>query len=287
MVITERITQVVRDRLRAGHDHESEPCGVLPPLVKWGRPEYGPYTLPADATAALGASARVVSLPPGNARRGLCVWPRSTRRPGTTSSPPIRGLRAELADVVRSALREAGHVGLAGYWADPIDETPPTPWGIPHMGAAAGVGLLATFRGFNLAWGDGARLRSEGASDDEHPADVVRGFLAAATIRTLPFEGAAAWAAALDHEDAPSTRRWSGWSARGDVGRGARLGGGGGPGGGRDPGPEPGSPALGEIPDLGAAPRRGGGEVVGAALAGRGQVTRSARTTPRTRWRRR
>ena len=175
--------------------------GVLAPMVKWGRPEFGPYTLPVDATASLGARVGVVSLPPGNARHGLCVWAAlGHETAGHDILSADRGLRTELADVVRSALRESGHLSLAGYWADRIDETASDVMGILNMGPAAGVGLLATFRGFNLAWGNGARLRSEGDSDDEHPADVVRGFLAAATVRALPFTGAQAWSDALDRE---------------------------------------------------------------------------------------
>jgi hypothetical protein len=174
---------------------------VLPPLVKFGRPDYGPYTLPGSATAALGATTGVVSLPPGNARHGLCLWAAlGHETAGHDILGADRGLRGELADAVRTALREAGQVPLAGYWADRIDETASDVMGILNMGPAAGVGLLATFRGLRLAWGGGARLQSEGATDDEHPADVVRGFLAAATIRTLPFEGAGAWSDAIDRE---------------------------------------------------------------------------------------
>ena len=251
--------------------------GVLPPLVKWGRPEYGPYTLPIEATASLGATAGVVSLPPGNARRGLCVWAAlGHETAGHDILSADRGLRAELADAVRTALREAGQVALAGYWADRIDETASDVMGILNMGPAAGLGLLATFRGFNLAWGNGARLRSEGASDDDHPADVVRGFLAAATIRTLPFEGAAAWAAALEHETSLDAqvvrlgrREVTMAEARGSATAAARA-----VAGTRVRSLE--SHALGEIQTW-----RDSDEAVArrlaAALAGRGQVTEAVR----------
>src|SRR5512139_3254388 len=82
--------------------------GVLAPLVKWGRPDFGPYTLPVDATASLGARVGVVSLPPGNAARGLCVWAAlGHETAGHDVLSADRGLRTELADVVRSALRES------------------------------------------------------------------------------------------------------------------------------------------------------------------------------------
>ncbi len=174
---------------------------VLAPMVKWGCPDDGPSTWPADATASLGATTGVVNLPPGSARHGLCVWAAlGHETAGHDILGADRGLKAELADAVRRALREAGLTTLAGYWAERIDETASDVLGILNMGPAAGFGLLATLRGFRLSSGSGARLQSEGAGDDEHPADVVRGFLAAATIRTLPFGGATAWAAAVERE---------------------------------------------------------------------------------------
>jgi len=174
---------------------------ILAPLVKWGCPDDGPYTWPAEATASLGATTGVVSLPPGNASHGLCVWAAlGHETAGHDVLGADRGLKSELADAVRRSLREAGMTALAGYWADRIDETASDVLGILNMGPAAGFGLVATLRGFRLASGDGARLQSEGAADDEHPADVVRGFLAAATIRTLPFGGSTAWAAAVERE---------------------------------------------------------------------------------------
>src|SRR4030095_8537196 len=43
--------------------------GVIPPLVKWGNPDFGPYTWPIDATSVFGCQAAVVSLPPANTRQ--------------------------------------------------------------------------------------------------------------------------------------------------------------------------------------------------------------------------
>jgi hypothetical protein len=174
---------------------------VLAPMVKWGCPADGPYTWPPAATASLGAKTGLVNLPPGNARNGLCVWAAlGHETAGHDILGADHGLKAELAEVVRRALREAGMTALAGYWAERIEESASDVLGILNMGPAAGFGLLATLRGFRLATGSGGRLQSEGAGDDEHPADVVRGFLAAATIRTLPFGGATAWAAAVERE---------------------------------------------------------------------------------------
>jgi len=41
--------------------------GMIPPLVKWGNHDFGPYTWPVDATASFGVQAAIVSLPPAYA----------------------------------------------------------------------------------------------------------------------------------------------------------------------------------------------------------------------------
>jgi hypothetical protein len=176
--------------------------GAIPPLVKWGRPEFGPYTLPVDAVASAGARAAVVSLPPAAARRGLLAWAAlGHETAGHDVLGADTGLRAELAAAVRAAVRRAGlSRGLADYWGDRVDETASDVLGILNMGPAAGAGIVGYFRALNAAWGSGPRLRSAGPADDEHPADVLRGWLAAATVRRLSFAGAAAWGVALDRE---------------------------------------------------------------------------------------
>jgi hypothetical protein len=68
------------------------------------------------------------------------------------------------------------------------------------MGPAAGIGLIGFFRGLNAAFGGGPKLRTIGPAADPHPADILRGFLAAATVRLLEFDEAAAWAAVIERE---------------------------------------------------------------------------------------
>jgi hypothetical protein len=55
--------------------------GVLPPdnetiapLVKFGNPDFGPYTWSVDATENFGLTVGIVNLPPSNARHGLLAW---------------------------------------------------------------------------------------------------------------------------------------------------------------------------------------------------------------------
>jgi hypothetical protein len=175
---------------------------VDPPLVKFGEPASGPYTWPADATQVFGLRIAVVNLPPANDRRGMLAWPALGHE---TSGHDIlhadNGLVAEVASTVRNALAaDSATAGLAGYWADRIDETASDVFGILNMGPAAGIGLIGFFRGLNTAFGGAAKLRTSGPANDPHPADIVRGFLAASTVRLLEFGGAAAWADVIEGE---------------------------------------------------------------------------------------
>lgn len=188
------------DRRGVKHpDHE-----VIAPLVKWGNPSSGPYTWPVDATSSLGAQCAVVNLPPTNAAKGLLAW---TALAHETAGHDIihadTGLEAELQGKVRAAVLGAQPklpAGLAEYWAARIDETASDVLGILNMGPVVGLGLIGYFRGLNAAFTGQPVLRNDGPASDPHPADVLRGFLAAATVKLLGFDGAAGWAAAIERE---------------------------------------------------------------------------------------
>jgi len=168
--------------------------GVVPPLVKWGAPEAGPYTWPVDATQSLDVDAGVVSLPPANARSGLVAWAAlGHETAGHDILHADSGLQDELAQALRTNLKSLGS-GLADYWASRIDETSSDVMGILNLGPVAGIGLIAYFRGLAKSAGAPPRLGSEGPDDDPHPADIVRGYLAAEVVALLKFAGASAWA---------------------------------------------------------------------------------------------
>jgi hypothetical protein len=175
--------------------------GVTSPMVKFGEPASGPYTWPVEATASFRLAtsappnAAVVSLPPSNARLGLMAWSSiGHETAGHDILSADTGLKQELSDTVRKGLTAAGLRTLAGYWADRIDETASDVLGILNMGPAAGIGLIAFFRGF------GGALRSTGPASDPHPADIVRGFLAASTVRLLEFSDHIKWADVIRQE---------------------------------------------------------------------------------------
>lgn len=174
--------------------------GMIPPLVKWGNPDFGPYTFSIEATSSFrlvggtGLGAALVSLPPANARLGLLAWSAlGHETAGHDILSADTGLKAEISRVVRNKVRDAGLPGLARYWASRIDETASDVLGILNMGPAAGIGLIGFFRGLNEAFGGGPHLRNDGPADDSHPADVLRGFLASATVKLLSFDDSAGW----------------------------------------------------------------------------------------------
>ncbi|HEX7599456.1 MAG TPA: hypothetical protein VF518_14665 [Polyangia bacterium] len=174
--------------------------GVIPPLVKWGNPDFGPYTWPVDATASFKVKAGVVNLPPANASAGLVAWGALGHE---TSGHDIlhadNGLLEELTATVQSRLAPLGH-GLADYWSLRMDETASDVQGLLNLGPAAGIGLVAYFRGLLSAYGGKAVLRNEGPAGDPHPADIVRGYLASEVVALLSFKGAKAWATAIAKE---------------------------------------------------------------------------------------
>jgi hypothetical protein len=187
-------------------DHEK-----IAPLVKWGNPESGPYTWPVDATRSFGLDVAIVNLPPANARRGLCAFAALGHETGGHDILHAdEGLLRELGHRVRAALVAAKlGANLADYWASRIDETASDVLGVLNLGPAASVGLLAYFRGLRAAFGGAPALANDGAAADPHPADIVRGWLGAETVRLLEFDGAADWADAIAREtdrDAGSIR---------------------------------------------------------------------------------
>jgi hypothetical protein len=188
--------------------------GVTPPLAKWGRPDFGPYTWTADATATFDVGTAIVNMPPPFASQALLAWAALAHETaGHDILSADEGLTPELAKAVRMALNDAdvGDV-LPSYWADRIDETAADVMGILNMGPIVGIALIALLRGMNAAYTRKARLRSWGTLDDPHPADVLRGYLAASVIRLLSFNGAEDWAKIIEAEtDKDVTTIRAGW----------------------------------------------------------------------------
>jgi hypothetical protein len=174
--------------------------GIIPPLVKFGNSDFGPYTWPGDATnEILGMGCGVVSLPPEQLKGGLLAWSSLGHETGGHDvTHADKGLLDELANKVHAAvLQKFKSVRLANYWASCIDETAADVCGYLNMGPSLGIGLIGYFR----ALGNG-KLRTIGSKDDPHPIDLLRGYLAAAVAKRLHFKDAAAWSQTITAETA-------------------------------------------------------------------------------------
>ncbi len=177
---------------------------TLPPLIKWGSPDAGPYILPADVTARLGLKIAIVNLPPTFAQKGLLSWATlGHETSGHGISHADVGLLDELQERIRNAVFSTfGSGDLALVWAQWADEAMADVAGYLNMGPAAAMSLLGFFRALSQ---DG-RLRSVGTIGDPHPIDVLRGFLAARVIGQLHFREAQEWSDLIYREsikDAP------------------------------------------------------------------------------------
>jgi hypothetical protein len=176
--------------------------GIVAPLVKWGNSEYGPYTWPVDCTIDFGVKAAIVNLPIANAQRGIFAWAAlGHESAGHNIIHADTGLRQELRDCLWNTMQNANVASLLpDYWASRIDETASDVLGILNMGPAAGIALIGYFRALNAAWGGEPQLRNIGPSNDPHPADILRGYLAASTVSLLNFSKANRWATAIEAE---------------------------------------------------------------------------------------
>ena len=170
--------------------------GVTAPIVRWGDAETGPYTWPATVTEELDVKAALVSLPAAHATGGLIAWPALAHETaGHDILAADDGLRDELAGAVRKELL-AAKVGpaIASYWSERIDESAADVLGVLNMGPAAAVGLVGYFRALNGVWRGTPTMRNVGRTEDPHPADIARAYLAAEAVRLLSFQGAGRWA---------------------------------------------------------------------------------------------
>lgn len=192
------ISEEARVSKQTGRPINLPTYGVIPPLVKFGNADAGPYTWPCDATTQLlGLKCAVVSLPPAQVKGGLLAW--SSLGHETGGHDVIHadaGLLQELAQKVRAGVLSAFRSrALATYWANCIDETVSDICGYLNLGPSAGIGLIGYFRSL----GNG-KLRTVGSTNDPHPIDLLRGYLAAAVAKRLNFKDAAVWSGILTNE---------------------------------------------------------------------------------------
>lgn len=177
---------------------------VIAPLVKWGRPDFGPYTWTADDTLNMDIHAAIVNMPPTNASKGLLAWGAlGHETAGHDILHADEGLHDELKAAVREALlKEEINPILPDQWGDRLDESASDVMGILNMGPAVGISLIGYFRAMNASLGGPMKLwnMSLDIRFDNHPADILRGYLAASVIGRLSFDTAKDWADAIEAE---------------------------------------------------------------------------------------
>lgn len=190
------------DEARAGNQTgrpiQPPTYGIIPPLVKFGNADDGPYTWTGDDTRQLlGMGCGIVSLPPAHLNGGLLAWSAlGHETAGHDVLHADEGLLDELARKVHDAvLRKFKSKKLADYWASCLDETASDVMGCLNLGPSAGIGLIGYFR----ALGDG-ELSTLGSKNDPHPIDLLRGYLAAAVVKRLHFSGADIWSEVIAAE---------------------------------------------------------------------------------------
>lgn len=167
---------------------------VVPPIAFFDE-VFSPAIVGLEMTLQYGIKTTVVVLPRPFATHGLMSWSTIAHEVGGHGIlHAYTGLLAELSLKVHSAVQDKFGVNLAEYWASRIDEAAADILGILNFGPAAGAGLLAFLRSL------GGKLNNFGFEDDPHPADILRGFLAAEAVKHLIFDGAEAWSNAILEE---------------------------------------------------------------------------------------
>jgi len=177
--------------------------GVAAPLVKWGRPNFGPYVWPSRSSQIYGAKAGVVNLPPAFASGGLAAWAALGHE---TSGHEIlhadEGLHDELSAGVAQAILASGHADLANqhtrerlafYWSSRIDETASDVMGIVNMGPCAAIGLIAYFRALSEAYSGERKLSSQAPGNGPHPAPLARAYIMAEALKLCSFDQGEQW----------------------------------------------------------------------------------------------
>lgn len=182
---------------------------LVPPLCIWNTELAGEpyYVYPAATNMQLyKLKAAVVSLPAYLMKGGVAAWGALGHEVvGHEILHSHDGLMEELKEKLNDDLRRFGqsrqenaqHLDfVVNYWSERMDETASDVLGILHLGPAAALGMLAYFRSFNL----NHKMRTIAEDEDEHPLDLLRGYLAVEVMRLLKFSQADQWAAAFESE---------------------------------------------------------------------------------------
>lgn len=172
---------------------------VPAPLVQWGPNRAGARTITSEMLQPLGVRAGVVSLPMGCAHAGLLTWAALSHEAcGHDVLSGDLGLMEELRRAVERRLWAEGLGARAGDWSSRIHEVVADVVGVLDLGPAAAVSAIGHLRA--MEWLETGAPRLGLRSHPEHPASLLRGWLAAAVVEGLRFGGAQSWAMRLRAE---------------------------------------------------------------------------------------
>lgn len=182
---------------------------LVPPLCIWNTDLGGEpyYVYPAaENMDRYKLKAAVVSLPAYLMKGGVAAWGALGHEVvGHEILHSHEGLMEELKDKLINDLTNFGEnqnhsskdiKWAVKYWSKRVDETASDVLGILHLGPAAALGMLAYFRSFN----SDHKMRTTAEDEDEHPLDLLRGYLAVEVLRLLNFSQSRHWANALESE---------------------------------------------------------------------------------------
>jgi hypothetical protein len=186
---------------------------TVSPLALWGQMG-SPYTYPANVGVSIRMKMATVMLPPPYSRN-IALWSCVGHECGGHDIlHAYSGMLDEIGSKVAAklmeveddpALRAYAVVNgrqetvarfAANYWKDKIDETASDVCGLLNIGPAAGISLAALLIPLR-----GGKLVTTGPTEDVHPIDGLRIFLAADVIRNikeLDLSTANAWADILE-----------------------------------------------------------------------------------------
>jgi hypothetical protein len=186
---------------------DEQRTGVKPPdhqtvssLVRWGAPQDGPYTLPANPEfdTQLGIKMSVISMPPSYSKN-IVLWGALAHETGHDIVHADDNLLGEIGDtVMKDILAHEDDPAIKGkqvvyngrkiplakfassYWKACIDETTCDVLGILNFGPAAAIALATLLIPIR-----GNELTTLNSVKDVHPIDALRIYLAADLVREL------------------------------------------------------------------------------------------------------
>ncbi len=163
------------------------------PVPNWSNEDLSTFSDPKWLCRSLGVNASIVNVPSRYAKAATLAWgclPHEVAGHDLLAAYP--GALNELLGHVKTVLSENRLEHTFKYWERWFEEATSDVLGVLNMGPAAAFALI----GFLKTEGEETvyRLSSTGDTDDEHPIDLVRGFLVADAAGSLVFGGAATYA---------------------------------------------------------------------------------------------